>query len=169
MYDWEAIGHAYNQANIVDANALDAWQTLADECMDWADYLRTQLDVEVVDRQEPYIQAREMFHDIRVDGHLYISRANCVHPHWTDKENIAFRIVHDVLGHFMSRGAFTWKGEVKAYTRQATYHSPQAQRALFTEVIGQTAAYKVGGNRTQKCTLLTEVLANTGAKDAAST
>ncbi len=156
MYDWEAIGHAYNQADIVDANALDAWQTLADECVDWADYLRTQLHVYITDNPEPYGKARDMFHGIRC-GHLYISRANSVHPHWTEEENIAFRLVHDVLGHFISRGAFTWKGEVKAYTRQATYHSPSARRALFTEVIGQTAAFKVDGNRTQKVILLAEV------------
>jgi hypothetical protein len=118
------------------ANA--AWHVLRDESTRLANVVRKLIVVMETGEPEPYKHYGSMFRDISWRTFM-VSTANCDHPLWTPAENVNFRIVHDVLGHFPVRAAFTWDGEIAACIEHATHLSELAQRALFTECIAQVA------------------------------
>jgi len=142
--------------------AESGWRELAEDSVERAAGIRLLLDVEEVPYDEPYSNAAEMCGDIW-GGHFMVSTTHCEHPLWTPAENVAFRIVHDVLGHYAAsvaggfpnwtRGAgdelrpsaavvagFDWEGETRACGAHAPIlPSSDARRALFTECLGQTA------------------------------
>jgi 2'-5' RNA ligase len=133
------IAEAYAKAPVYDPKAAAAFKELADDSVRRAEVLKQQLHIEVVDDPEPYANAKEMADDIHQKRHFLVSRANCEHPLWSADQNIAFRIVHDVMGHAVSGGDFGWQGENLACAAHFPLLSPNAQQALFTECIGQTA------------------------------
>jgi hypothetical protein len=141
--DWtqqlQQIAEAYTKAPIYDPKAAGAFKELADDSVRRAAILGSQLKVEVVDDPEPYKSAKEMCQDVHQNKHFYVSRANCVHPVWSVEQNIAFRVVHDVMGHCVSGGDFGWQGENLACRAHFPLLSVNAQKALFTECIAQTA------------------------------
>lgn len=137
--DLAKVAEAYAKAPIYDPKAAGAWSELAQDSVRRAQVLQTQLKIEVVDAPEPYANAQEMCEDIHKNKHFYVSRANSHHPIWTVDQNVAFRIVHDVLGHCVSGGDFGWAGENKACAAHFPLLSANAQKALFTECVGQTA------------------------------
>jgi hypothetical protein len=139
---WQEIADAYNTRPLVDESALSSWQSLARDSRRWADRVRRRLDVIVVDNAEPYDSRSDMCADIETHKRFLVSRVNCEHPVWTPEENIAFRIVHDVLGHCRSGGEFSWTGENLAFAHHALTVRAVSLCALFTEVVGQTAVYK---------------------------
>lgn len=68
--------------------------------------------------------------------------------------NNIFRAVHDVLGHLASGGTFSQRGEIRAYYSHLQLFSPLAQKALFTETMGQVCFWKYYGEfAPQKCFL----------------
>ena len=141
---WNAPWWGYSTNN----ERWDAYRTLAIECVVIASDLRTQFKITEVPDPEPYKTAADMF--LAIECHRFeVSNLFCEHPLWTPKENIAFRIVHDILGHWGRSGdnqsPFSWKGEQRSYQSQCRFHSRQAQRVLFTEIIGQTACYSLTG------------------------
>lgn len=141
--DWndqlQPIAEAYAKAPVYDPKAAAAYKELADDSMRRADVLRNQLHIEEVNDPEPYPHAQAMTDDIHKRQHFQVSRANSEHPLWTPEQNVAFRIVHDVLGHGVSGGDFGWEGENKACQAHFPLLSAEAQKALFSECIGQTA------------------------------
>ena len=58
--------------------------------------------------------------------------------------NDAFRAVHDWYGHYVMRAGFGWRGELRAWWNHSRMYSPLAQRALFTETVGQLAWFYFG-------------------------
>lgn len=121
-----------------------AYAALAQESQQLANVIRGRFIVEEVADPEPYKTAAEMFaaQDL---GFFQVSNLFCEHPLWTPEENIAFRITHDWFGHYDAKAPFSWKGELAAYYSQCRVHSRLAQRALFTEVVGQTACFSLTG------------------------
>lgn len=95
----EEIAKAYAQAPVYDPKAAIAWKELADDSTRRAEVIREQIKVEVVPDPEPYESSQEMCEDVHKNKHFYVSSANSQHPVWTVKQNVDFRIVHDVLGH----------------------------------------------------------------------
>lgn len=142
--DWssqlDAIAAAYAKAPVYDPKAAPAWKALADDSMRRAEVVKQQIQVEIVPDPEPYDTPQEMCQDVHQNKHFLVSSANCQHPVWTVEQNIAFRIVHDVLGHCVSGGDFGWAGENRACAAHFPLLPELAQKALFTECIGQTAA-----------------------------
>jgi hypothetical protein len=136
----EEIAKAYAKAPLYDPKAAPAWKELADDSMRRAEVLRNQLKIEEVNDPEPYESAQEMCEDVHKNKHFYVSRNNSDHPMWNTAQNVAFRIVHDVLGHCVSGGDFGWQGENLACSAHFPLLTPIAQKALFTECIAQTAA-----------------------------
>ena len=132
------IAAAYDRAPMFDASAVDCWRALADDSLTRAAELRTRFEVIETDDPEPYPDAPAMFAD-QSRGRFVVSRANSAHPLWTVEENVAFRIVHDCAGHFVSGGHFDWHGENLACAAHEPLLSASAGRALFTECIAQTA------------------------------
>lgn len=133
------IAEAYSKAPVYDPKAAGCFQELAQDSVRRAEVLKQQLHIEVVNEPEPYPSAQAMADDIHKNRHFLVSRANCQHPVWSVEQNIAFRIVHDVLGHAVSGGDFGWQGENLACAAHFPLLTPTAQQALFTECIGQTA------------------------------
>lgn len=141
--DWsdqlQPIAEAYAKAPVYDPKAAAAYKALADDSMRRAEVLRKQLHVEEVNDPEPYPHAQAMADDIHKRQRFKVSTANSEHPLWTPEQNTAFRIVHDVLGHGVSGGDFGWEGENKACAAHFPLLSAEAQKALFSECIAQTA------------------------------
>lgn len=135
----QSIAEAYAKAPIYDPKAAAAYKALADDSTRRADVLRKQLEIEEVNDPEPYPHAQAMADDIHKRQRFKVSTANSEHPLWTPEQNTAFRIVHDVLGHSVSGGDFGWEGENKACAAHFPLLSAEAQKALFTECIAQTA------------------------------
>lgn len=133
------IARSYAEAPVFDPKAAPAWRELADDSRARADHLRKQLHIEVTDDPEPYHTPQEMAEDIHKNKHFNVSRANSEHPLWSEDDNVNFRIVHDVMGHAVAGGDFGWHGENLACGAHFPLLSPQAQRALFTECVGQSA------------------------------
>lgn len=132
------IAQAYERAPVRDPHAVEAWRELARDSIQRAHALRQQYNISETDDPEPYADAHAMFNDLN-RGNFVVSRANSDHPLWTPDENVAFRITHDILGHYPSGGDFTWAGENQACGSHFPLLTPNAQKALFTECIGQTA------------------------------
>lgn len=121
--------------------------------------IREDIDVRETDDPEPWPDARAMcralVHAYRDGTPWTVSRAFSAHPIWTPDENIAFRIVHDVIGHGRSGGGFDWAGENAACAAHAPLLTHRARRALFTECIAQTGyAIAAGGFGEQRIGLL---------------
>ncbi len=135
----EPIAKAYAQAPVYDPKAAANFKELADDSMRRYEVLKTQLHIEITDNPEPYANAQEMADDIHRRRHFVVSRANSEHPVWSVEQNVAFRTVHDVLGHAVSGGDFGWAGENLACAAHFPLLSASAQQALFTECIAQTA------------------------------
>lgn len=141
--DWsdqlQPIAEAYAKAPVYDPKAAAAFKELADDSMRRAEVLRNQLHIEETNDPEPYPHAQAMADDIHKRQHFIVSKANNEHPLWTPEQNVAFRIVHDILGYAVSGGDFGWEGENKACAAHFPLLSAEAQKALFTECIAQTA------------------------------
>jgi hypothetical protein len=133
------IAEAYAKAPIYDQKAAAAFKELADDSTRRYEVLKGQLHIEVTDNPEPYANAQEMADDIHKKKHFMVSRANSEHPVWTVDQNVAFRVVHDVLGHAVSGGDFGWQGENLACSAHFVLLTPTAQGALFSECLAQTA------------------------------
>ena len=101
-----------------------------------------------------YKNANEMFDDIDDNKHLYYRPSDNDyegledHPLFkmTDFKNMngekmrandIFRAVHDVNGHWKSKGQLTPVGEQKAFVEHKKMYSAEAIKALFTETQGQ--------------------------------
>lgn len=155
----QELAEAYAKAPVYDPKAVPAWKALADDSVHRMEVLANQLQIEVVDDPEPYATSQEMADDIHRNRHFYVSRANSSHPVWTVDQNVAFRTVHDVLGHAVAGGDFGWQGENLACAAHFPLLSPLAQQALFTECLAQTAyAIFYRGFGPQKVALLPEFL-----------
>jgi hypothetical protein len=142
-YNWidqlKPIAEAYAKAPVYDPKAAVAYQRLAEDSKRRADILRNQLDIEEVHDPEPYANAQDQADDIHKRQHYTVSKANLDHPLWTPEQGVNFRIVHDVLGHAVSGGDFGWEGENRACQAHFPLLDKEAQQALFSECIGQTA------------------------------
>jgi len=118
------------------------WRTLAQECNQLATQLRELYTITEVTIDKPYATSQAMF-DALERGEFAVSTTNCVHPVFTPSENVNWRIIHDILGHFSARAGFSWAGEQAAHDSQAHWHSASARIALRTEILGQTASYSI--------------------------
>lgn len=136
------IANEYINSPAYMVDAVPAFKALAEECEWILKWESGRLEIREVAESEPYLTAEEMFKDIEA-GRFKVSNLNCLHPQWSAQQNINFRIVHDVYGHYHAKRGFNWKGELAAYKMQAGYHSQLACEALFTEIVGQTACYSV--------------------------
>ena len=136
----ETIADAYDNMPEYDEQAAQAWKALAADSAQRANAFREAYNVGITDDPEPYDNAEQMFEDIG-QGNFVVSRANSDHPIWTPDENVDFRIVHDILGHYPTGGDFSWHGENDACNAHAMkLADPEAKKALMTECLGQTGS-----------------------------
>lgn len=133
------IAKAYSEAPVYDPKAAGAWKELAEDSKRRAEAIRNQIHVEYTNDPYPYDDVNEMAKDIRDKQHVNISKANLSHPLWSTDQALDYRLVHDVLGHASVGGDWGWHGENGATSAHMPLLSPNAQKALFTEAIGQAA------------------------------
>lgn len=133
------LAQEYAEGSIYEPKAAPAWVELARDSLSRFETLQRQLHIEIVDDPDPYKTPEDMCKDIQEKQHFFVSRANADHPVWTVEEIIAFRAVHDILGHCVAGGSFDWQGEINACAAHFPLLTPFAQKALFVECIMQAA------------------------------
>lgn len=133
------IAQAYADAPVYDPKAAGAWKELGEDSQRRAEAIANQIRVDFTHDPYPYKDVNEMAEDIRNKQHVTISKANLAHPLWSSDQALAYRTVHDVLGHASVGGDWGWHGENGATSAHMPLLSPNAQKALFTEAIGQAA------------------------------
>jgi len=136
----EEIAHEYSEAKMYDKKAAGAWMELAEDCRRRVEIIKDEIQIEITDDPTPYASFSDMAKDILEKQHLLVSRAGAEHPIWSINQVVDFRIAHDILGHAASGGDWSWFGINRAFEAHAPLLTYTAQKALFTEVIGQGAA-----------------------------
>ena len=127
-------------AALHDPAAKPAWDALMTETEKLYDDISKKINIETVHGAQPYGSIDEMVADMKA-GNLKVSDVGIEHPFWTPEQNLKFRAVHDYLGH-LNGNDFSLHGEYQAFLAQAEHVlSPEAKRALQTEVYGQAASY----------------------------
>jgi hypothetical protein len=135
----EAVAHEYADAKAYDKKAASAWTELAEDCRRRVEIIQSEIKIEITNNPIPYKSFSEMAEDITEKGHFIVSRANASHPIWSVNQVVDFRIAHDILGHAAAGGDWSWFGINRAFQAHAPLLTYTAQKALFTEVIGQGA------------------------------
>lgn len=135
----KAIAEAYVKAPVYDPKAAGAFKELADDSMHRAKVIGEHLDIQVVNNPEPYTDVEKMTDDIHKRRKLIVSSANTEHPVWIPEQVIAFRTCFDVLGYAVANAGWDWRGDNLAFCAFAPLVSANAQEALFTEVVAQSA------------------------------
>lgn len=133
------IAQAYAEAPIYEPKAAGAWRELADDVRKRTELIGQQVRIEFTAEPEPYKTVDEMCEDVREKQHIYISTAALAHPLWSSDQILAYRTVVDVLGHCASGGDWGWHGTNLAAATLMPMFNPEAQKAFFTELVGQTA------------------------------
>lgn len=133
------IAEAYREAPTYDPKAAGAWKELGEDSQRRAETIANQIKVDFTHDPYPYNNVNEMQDDIRNKQHVTISKANLSHPLWSSDQALAYRLCHDVLGHAAVGGDWGWHGENGATAAHMPMLTPNAQKALFTEAIGQAA------------------------------
>lgn len=135
----EEIAQAYSKAPIYEPKASASFLALAQDCQRRVDVLANHLEIQVVPDPEPYKTAEQLSKDVKKSGRLKVSRAGAEHPVWNEQQVIAYRICHDVFGYVASGAGWDWPGENEAFAYHVQLVPEEAQKALFTESIAQTA------------------------------
>jgi hypothetical protein len=152
----EEIAQEYCDIKSYDKKAAQAWMELAEDCRRRVEIIQNEIDIEITDNPMPYKNYSEMAEDILENGKFTVSRANASHPIWSINQVVDFRIAHDILGHAASGGDWSWFGINRAFEAHANLLSYTAQKALFTETVGQGAFhYYYGSYSTPKIAFLT--------------
>lgn len=172
-HTWEQqlpeIAKAYADAPSYDPKAAGAWKELAEDSVRRAEAINNQINVEFTHDPWPYQDVNEMAKDIRDKQHVLVSKHNLSHPLWSSEQALAYRLTHDVLGHAAVGGDWGWHGENGATAAHMPLLSPEAQRALFTESIGQSAHNSFYGQLgPQKITFLDDQLQKVQDKENAA-
>ena len=98
---------------------------------------------------DAYKTSKEMFADIDENNTLKIWSGGEPHELMADV-NLKFRAIHDYFGHYVGRNNFSYKGETEAYKTHSAMFSPLANKALFTETIGQNSWFNFSPNNIDK-------------------
>lgn len=138
----KARSRAYEELPEVDPAAAPAYRRLAIETRAQFRFMTEELGIKVefVD-DDPYSTPQAMLRDVTKNKRLkvYKTTEDQAHPYLSNDENNMFRAVHDFFGHGGLRTNFSRHGEEVAYFEHARMFSPEAQRALATETLGQNA------------------------------
>lgn len=159
LADKDAIARAYAEMPVYDDKAAPAWMQLGNESLAQANTIRQKLDVEETDDPNPYHSIDQLITDVHHNRHYLVTRANVAHPVWSEDQQIAFRIVNDVVGHAQSRSGWDWAGVNAAAQVHMPIVSELAREALFVETVAQEA-YKENypGHDSKKVGFLSEHL-----------
>ncbi len=145
MLDLDAIAAEYASAPVLDPQHAKLWANFATYNVRLAHRIGQQIHVVPTDDPEPYATSADQSADI-LAGRFLVSRAHCNHPVWLPWENVAFRVVHDVLGHHAIRAGFDRAGEIAVYEHDLARTPARFRPCLFTESVGQLAYAVLAGD-----------------------
>lgn len=151
------IAEDYSKAPIYDPKAAIAFKALADDSSHRARVLAQELAIEHTNDPTPYKDANSLAQDIKKRKYK-LSLADTQHPIWTRQQVLDFRLCHDILGHVVSGGGFDWNGRNLALAAHLPLLNAQAQKALFSEVLGRSAYNHVYGTGPHRVALLDKYL-----------
>jgi hypothetical protein len=141
----DRIARAYMETPILPANLI-LWRELAEQTMTMHHNL--QKSTLLIPTTDPYRYrtATQVRQDV-AKGELFVSTYALKHPVFTPAENLAFRFVHDVLGHSTEDADFSFLGECAAFRNHSRFFQRKFRGALFSEIVGQAACFFANGNR----------------------
>lgn len=91
-------------------------------------------------KADPYESYADMAETVGKEQMLRIYNQHTDHPFFTREEQLAFRAVHDWYGHLSADVGFSPEGEYKKYVHMRKHFSPEENRVMFAEVVGQVSA-----------------------------
>ena len=167
MLDFQACAQAYFVADHKpnDPQVRLAYRALIAETL--AQFANLPVAVSLSE-SDPYLSFADMREQVARTGTLRVWSEDFLpadHPlaqRWGSwSVNGMLRACHDYWGHLVSNADFSLHGEETAFVNHAPQFSGLAQRALATELRGQTCAlhYGPGGFAPQKACLLPEQFA----------
>jgi hypothetical protein len=150
-----------------DPAVQKAYGALINETMDQFNHIKNSgLKISKIKpgMANPYKNSKDVMHDIHNNNHLWFfpteggfgseGSAPKDHPLLTPTKilhegspllaNDVFRIVHDYFGHAKEGHTFGPKGEHSAFLTHKQMYSPEAQKALATETMGQNNTVNFG-------------------------
>ena len=137
--DRNYLSYRYTEMPSIDTSdeVMEAWESLVRESLTHVKILRTHFLIEYVEF-EPYTKVSQMFSDLE-NNKIQLSVLNLDHPIFSHTSNIAFRIAHDILGHWKMgtcHNMFSFVGEIDAFRSQARYlRNPASKKALFSSFV----------------------------------
>jgi hypothetical protein len=147
------VGLAYDLADRLDVDALDAYADLADEV-----YLQFRA-LESVGfcflpygdhDPTPYTTSADMVAAVNANMTLRVYSGGSDHPGLTAHQNWQFRAVHDIFGHAWHGYQFGPIGEENAYRCHRLMFGPSARLALTSETRGQNCWVNYGPHNPQR-------------------
>lgn len=148
-----------------DPQVRAAYDALAKETVDQYNVIKgAGYEIEpYLGKGEPYKNSNELIADVRDNKHLYYLRTEEAYGAGQSTEgnlmlrpsgvkingqelpvNDVFRAVHDFYGHAKEGVAFGPKGEYNAWRSHAELYSPEAVRAMTSELLGQNSWTNAG-------------------------
>lgn len=126
----------------------DEVRALWSEAGEWfkarAAALATAVDITRIETGQPYANGDEQIADLDA-GRFTVTAEHSEHPVWGVDTNVAFRICHDIDGHYAARSGFDVLGELQAFRAQAFVTPQRFLPVLFCESLLQLASTVVNG------------------------
>lgn len=139
------LARKYDEApSIVTPEAHELWTRAGEFFTARAEQLAESFDITRWETGQPYANGDEQIADLD-KGRFTVTAEFSDHPVWDVDTNVAFRICHDIEGHYYARSGFDLQGEVDAYVTQALHVPAEFEPVLWSESILQLASTLVNG------------------------
>lgn len=94
----------------------------------------------VYQSEDPYDDYQDMAETVGSEQMLRVYDQHTDHPFLSEKEQLAFRAVHDWYGHLEADVDFSPAGEFKKWKHMNKYFRGAEKRVMLAEVVGQVGA-----------------------------
>ena len=144
----QLVGDAYLAAPKFEQRAVPHFQAMTPFLEKMFKRISSRVDIEFVD-YHPYNTAAELRDAVNSTGKMKVATIDAEHDVFDEITNAKFRAVHDYMSHIQAIGSrgteFDLRGELASYNAHLKTMPQESIPALFTEIVGQTCAYHVGG------------------------
>lgn len=137
----EQIGEEYVESDTLPAENSAEVEQIYNQMADKIGQMFKQIPVPVrFQEADPYDNYADMAQTVGKEQMLRIYNQHTDHPYFSHAEQLAFRAVHDWHGHLAADVDFSPEGEYKKYLHLKDRFTPEENRVLFAEVVGQVGA-----------------------------
>ena len=142
----DQLARQYDKAPVEPSRRARAlWTKAGEYFVARAETLGERFDIWRWETGQPYDNGAEQLADLD-KGRFIVTAEHSEHPIWDVDTNVAFRICHDIDGHYAARSGFDLLGEVEAYTCQTLITPAVFEPVLWSESILQLASTLVNGS-----------------------